>query len=392
MLSGASLVYACFGALMASMAVLVQPISASLGVGAAEMGIVLGSWQFVYLFTAIPIGALLDRFGLRPCLLMAGVILASSAGLRAMADSYAGLLLAVMLVGIGGPLISIGAPKLVSRWFRGQERGLAMGIYTSSVGVGALLAIVMTNSLVMPWFDQSWHATFGFYGLVTLTSVVVWLAIISHPLSRLGQGLESSTKLNIAVFGEILRLPAVKILLAIAIIVFFFSHAISAWTPELLRDKGMTLVAASYWAGLPALIAIPAVLIIPRLATPARRLAILGLLALAGAVGTALFTMSAMHLLITAMVLQGIARGCLFPVTMLTLMEVKGLGTEKMGAASGLFFTAAEIGGVLGPFLFGLLIASAAGFDGALWLAVALLLVMLVLIASLRPRLQSDSA
>ncbi|MEO0996981.1 MAG: hypothetical protein AAFX58_05650, partial [Pseudomonadota bacterium] len=44
MLTGASLVYACFGALLASMAVLVAPIRESLQLSAAEMGTVLAAW------------------------------------------------------------------------------------------------------------------------------------------------------------------------------------------------------------------------------------------------------------------------------------------------------------------------------------------------------------
>ena len=69
MLFGASVVYACFGALMAAMAVLVKPISESLSLSPFQMGTILGAWQFVYLFASIPTGAVLDRFGLRPCLL-----------------------------------------------------------------------------------------------------------------------------------------------------------------------------------------------------------------------------------------------------------------------------------------------------------------------------------
>ena len=40
---------------------------------------------------------------------------------------------------------------------------------------------------------------------------------------------------------------------------------------------------------------------------------------------------------------------------MFSLMELPGVGTEFMGAASGLYFTFGEIGGVLGPFITGLL-------------------------------------
>ena len=156
MLAGASLVYAGFGGLMAGMSVLVKPISDSLGLSPLDMGTVLGAWQFVYLFAAIPAGVLIDRVGLRSSLVVAGLIITLSSAMRMYADSYAALLLAVCLFGLGGPLISVGAPKLVSRWFAGAERGLAMGIFMSSTAVGALLATVGTNSVVMPLVGFEW--------------------------------------------------------------------------------------------------------------------------------------------------------------------------------------------------------------------------------------------
>ena len=42
------------------------------------------------------------------------------------------------------------------------------------------------------------------------------------------------------------------------------------------------------------------------------------------------------------------------PILTLVLMETRGIGAARIGAASGLFFTAAEIGGFGGPLLLGL--------------------------------------
>ena len=68
-------------------------------------------------------GALIDRFGLRCSLLMASLLMGASALLRSQAQDYTMLLIAVALFGLGGPLISIGAPKLISLWFEGPKKG-----------------------------------------------------------------------------------------------------------------------------------------------------------------------------------------------------------------------------------------------------------------------------
>ena len=51
--------------------------------------------------------------------------------------------------------------------------------------------------------------------------------------------------------------------------------------------------------------------------------------------------------------LQGIARGSMIPITMFVLMETRDVDSKVMGAAGGLFFAAAETGGVLGPIVMG---------------------------------------
>ena len=66
-------------------------------------------------------------------LLIAAAIITVSVALRSMAGSFAMLFFAVALFGIGGPLVSVGAPKLISAWFEGRERGLAIGEGTLGV-------------------------------------------------------------------------------------------------------------------------------------------------------------------------------------------------------------------------------------------------------------------
>ena len=64
--------------------------------------------------------------------------------------------------------------------------------------------------------------------------------------------------------------------------------------------------------------------------------------------------------------LQGVARGAMMTIAILILMETPAVGAENMGVAGGLFFTAAEVGGVLGPVGIGMIADRTGGFDAAL--------------------------
>ena len=50
----------------------------------------------------------------------------------------------------------------------------------------------------------------------------------------------------------------------------------------------------------------------------------------------------------------------------LSLVELPGIGASRAGTASGLFFSAAEVGGMLGPLGMGMLYDASGNFHGAL--------------------------
>ena len=126
MLFGIWLIYASFGMTTVSLAPLVLSVTNDLGIGHASMGLVFGAWQMLFIVCAVPAGALTDKVGVRWSLFLAALMIALSGILRSVAPGYWSLFAAVAVCGFGAPLISTGAPKLVARYFRGQDRGFAI--------------------------------------------------------------------------------------------------------------------------------------------------------------------------------------------------------------------------------------------------------------------------
>ena len=54
--------------------------------------------------------------------------------------------------------------------------------------------------------------------------------------------------------------------------------------------------------------------------------------------------------------------------SLLTLMDTRQIGSQRLGAAGGLFFSAAEIGGMLGPLTIGSVFDLTGSFRAALYL------------------------
>ena len=63
LLAGLWLLYTAFGLTATAIAPLVLPIERELGISHAAMGSIMGTWQLVYIFAAMPGGVMLDRLG-----------------------------------------------------------------------------------------------------------------------------------------------------------------------------------------------------------------------------------------------------------------------------------------------------------------------------------------
>ena len=384
LLGGVWLIYFCFGLMMASLAPLVTPITTELGIGHAKMGAILGAWPLVYIAAAIPCGMLLDRLGTRIALLAAAIIMCASGVARGIAENEAALFAAVALFGIGGPLISIGAPKLIAQRFEGTSRGTAMGIYMTGPSLGAIAALSLTNGVLMPLTGQNWRLVLFIYAGFIAASGLLWLAIASHRSASPTQAQqEDGRKFSLAAFAEILGVREVRIILAMSIGIFFINHGLNNWLPELLHSRGLTLARAGYWASIPTVIGVVGSLIIPRLATPDRRIRVMTLLFIAALLASLLLHANPGPWLVSGLFLQGIARSSMMTVAILLLMEAPGVPKARLGLAGGLFFATAEIGGVLGPLTIGILSDLTHGFSVPLIGLTGICFVLLVLVGVL---------
>ena len=382
MLAGVWLAYGSFGLVSGAIPPLIGSVSEDLNLSRAAMGSIMGAWPLVYIAMAVPAGALIDRFGLRRSLAAGVVLIALSGLLRSLAVNYATLFLAVALFGLGGPFISIGAPKLISVWFNRRDRGAAIGLYMTGSPVGRVVAMTTANSILMPAFGWSWRLTLASYAGVALLAGLIWWALARDVRQPDVQAADSRGSLTtgLYVFPSLLRMRAVQIVLVLSAGSFFFRHGFNNWLPEILRAGGMTAAQAGFWAALPILVGIGATVIVPQLAKPSRRIPMLvGIFLASGAAAVIVGTASGAPL-VFGLLLEGAAGIGVAPIIMLTLMDAPQVGAKHMGAAGGVYFAAGEVGGVLGPVLVGVVADMTGGFLGGL-LMLAIVSVALAFVA-----------
>jgi CP family cyanate transporter-like MFS transporter len=360
------LLYGAFGAIQRSIFPLITPILEDLHMSYSQMGLILGSWQLTYILAALVAGPILDRWGVHKSILAGAVIMGLSAALRCVPEGFGAMLAAVAMFGAGGPMISIGGPKTISEWFIGKSRGTAVGIYMTGPWIGGLLALSLTNSLVMPFIGNSWRLTFVCYGLLTFGVALLWAV--------LGKGKQPEMAAqDIAlseVLGELIRRRNVQILLLMGLFSFAVGHGFSSWLPQILEHAGLSSSNAGFAASIPLLTGIPGILLFPRLVPSHLRGRFIALLGLLTAVHLLLVVSLSGALLVAALALLGLVSSSFMPLMILMLMDNTGVEPRYMGAAGGVFFCVAEIGGFSGPLLMGTLVDLTGTFVmGAIFLA-----------------------
>lgn len=373
--------YVSFGVIAASIAPLIAPISADLDLSRSAMGLVLGAWALAFIFAAIPAGTILDRIGIRKGIAIGLAVIAASGFARALAPDGITLFIAVFVFGLGGPVMSVGSPKLISQWFDASERGTAIGIYMTGPYIGSALALASANSVFMPLFDQSWRATLAVFAAFVVVAMLIWIVFAREPAaptstaSRAAPGWKE--------FAVLLRIPLVRTVLAMTLIAFLFNHALNSWLPEILRAGGMDATAAGLWSALPTLVGIVAALTLPRLATPPRRVDMLTMFYVSMLISSLLLAFTGIIGTVIALVLFGLAR-IVSVVMTLILLEAPGVDTRNTATAAGLYFTAGEIGGVLGPTILGVVADLSGDFTMPLVVMAATTVALLAMTARLR--------
>jgi cyanate permease len=361
------LAYCSFGMVSRSLAPLVSGVTADLGLSYGQMGTILGAWQLTYIGVAYAGGRVIDRVGLRRALGLGLFAIAASGILRGGASGFGTMFAFVALFGLGGPMVSIGAPKLIATWFEGAERGKAAGIYTTGSALGGAIVLSTANALLLP-LTGSWRLTVATYGLVALAVGAIWWLLARNPPNAAASAAGASGDPR-----RLLRIRNVWLVLVVGFASFLSNHGLSNWLPKILQWHGFDPVEAGLWASVPSLVGIAGALFFSRVVPRHRRAEAAAAMFAASALALLLIGTTTGPPLLVGLVLQGLVTNSITPILLLIMMEARGVGAGAMGAAGGLYFTVGEVGGFAGPSLLGYLFDLTGGFVVGLGLNAALL-------------------
>ena len=122
-------------------------------------------------------GYLIDRFGPRAIISVAGILVGTAWVLNSYADSLVLLYVAAVIGGLGVGAVYGGAIGNVLKWFP-DRRGLASGLTASGYGAGAALTVLPIQNMIQ---TQGYEAAFFWFGLVQGLVVLAMAQLLRPP-------------------------------------------------------------------------------------------------------------------------------------------------------------------------------------------------------------------
>ncbi|MCB2016056.1 MAG: MFS transporter [Hydrogenophaga sp.] len=189
-------------------------LNAELSLQARDLGLLAGGYFLGFALTQLPLGAWLDRFGPRRVILAFLTVAVVGCAAFASATSFAGLLTARVLTGMGVSACLMAPLTGYRRWLRpaDQLRANSWMLMTGSLGMVASTLPVQWLLPLIGWRGLFW----GLAGLVALSMLVLLSGVPRWPSTG-----SSGDAGDVRGYADILRHPFFRMMLPIG----FFNYA-----------------------------------------------------------------------------------------------------------------------------------------------------------------------
>lgn len=295
---------------------------------------------------AVPLGLISDRLGRRHLIAAGCLFFALSSTLLALAPTPLWLLLAQMLLGLGVVCVFAMGAAMVGDYAAPSERGVAMGILTTAMGLGFATGPLL-GGLLAESFDI--EVSLLILALVAIASAALaWITLVDKKMTP---GLRAANPLqNLRVLAS--SRPILLAALANLLISPVFSAVVVSFLPIHASTLGFSAAAIGGLYTLRGLLSTLTRVPLGVLSTPrwSHRLMVLAI-ALSGVAAVALASWQGYVELGLALVVEGISYGMFLTAGQAFITQ--HAQPQIRGAALGAYNMAGGIGITLSPFLLG---------------------------------------
>jgi MFS family permease len=221
-------------------------IGTMMGLDNAQRGMALSAFFWTYTIGQIPSGVLVDRFGVR-VLYTAGITLWSIASaLTVLTTGLWALVTTRLFVGLGESVVTSSSLRYIRVHFAEKERGFAVGVYMTGTKIGPAVGLPLAGYLVV---QLGWQAMFLIMGLGSLLWLGPWLGWVKKDdpaalPAGTGAGAEKTT------IGRALRSSVMWGIIIGTYCYMYFVYYCMTWMPQYFqKTHGMSIEKSNWFGG-----------------------------------------------------------------------------------------------------------------------------------------------
>jgi ACS family glucarate transporter-like MFS transporter len=325
-------------------------VGEDLGVPLASLGVFASGYYIGYVISNALSGFLTDRVGGR---LLVSASLIGAGVFMFLFGSTTSAVTGIALQGLvglfAGAEYSAGI-KLVSSWFRPEELGKVMGIYTSATSLGVVIANTVVPGLIHQF---NWGASYHLFGgLSVVIGLICYALVRPGPVVTIapGQGKKQAT-----VIGTLLRNKNLMLLALAGFGGFWGTFGFITWSNSLMiKGHGISSAAAGYIVAIFAALGIigkPVIGLLSDKLNGARRVPAMVMLGLFTVMLLVFGFLDTANEFLIAAPLLGLAAYCYLP--MIVALVPRLVSSDVVGTAAGATNALWQLGSVLVPLAVG---------------------------------------
>ena len=323
-----------------------------MGAGPSTIGFVVGAFSLVAVFLSIPLGGLVDRFGVKRLLLFGVICNILNAVILIHTDTILELIISQLIAGIAFLLLVIASQAFFSRLPDSSRREKGFGWLSFGAAAGQSVGPILGGVLVDRFDYQA-----AFWVVLALSSA--GLVLLGLKDTKESKSTKSSYNMiqDARQAGVLAMDSRMLMILIFTFAIVFAANLRASFLPVLLRTEGLTEIGVGFLISLFSVMSTSIRLIFGRLLDIFDRKKILAVSMLAVIVAVGLlpwmFSVAGFAILIS---IFGLGFGMTQPLSMVMTADLTD--PNESGLAMGLRFTAIMVGGLLSPIFLGFIIGT----------------------------------
>jgi MFS family permease len=352
----------------------------AMGASLSAIGFTVGAFSFIAVFLSVPLGGLVDRFGVKRLLLFGVGFNILNALILIQADTISKLIIAQMIAGVAFLLHVVASQAYFSRLSNPSQREKGFGWLGFGASAGQSVGPLLGGFLV----DRFDYQT-AFWVALLLSSMGIALVGLkrtreSNP-TKLSYNLLQDTRQAKALAID----PRVLMVLVFTFAIIFAVNLRSSFLPVFLRAEGLTEASVGLLISIFAVMSTSIRLIFGKLVQLFDRKKIIAGSLLAVVLGVGLIpSMFSAASFAVILAVFGLGFGMTQPLSMVMIADLTD--PSQSGLAMGLRFTAIMVASLLSPIFFGFLVGTF-GLTSAFYVAAVVVALCGIRMLIVRPEL-----